>query len=236
MMAILDKWDFKLTVDEVLQAQGADPGMIRLRRPSLIENTEKAIMIGTPLLHPQVQYEKYQVKGFVHQRLELFSNNSTNGKAYLSGPLIAQHLARSQEVIVIVCTIGSEIDAVVSSMFRVEPVIALALDGFGSAAVEKLSLMVCNYFEARTEENTLKTTMPLNPGMIGWPIETGQPQIFELVDGEEINVSLTDSCMMIPTKSLSMVLGMGKDVSEIGSSCDYCNLNGVCRYQDHYAK
>jgi hypothetical protein len=235
-MAILDKWDLQLTVNDVLRAQGADPEVLRVRRPSLVENTEKAITLGTSLLQPKVLYKKYLVKGFVHQRLELYSDNSMNGKAYLSGPLIAQHLPRSQEVIVLICTIGRELDEMVSNMFKVDPVVALALDGVGSAAVEKLSLQVCNYFETKARKNGLKTTIPLNPGMIGWPIETGQPEIFVLLDSEEIQVSLTESCMMIPNKSLSMVLGRGVDVSVNGSSCDYCNLNGVCRYQNHYEK
>jgi hypothetical protein len=31
------------------------------------------------------------------------------------------------------------------------------------------------------------------------------------------------------------VLGIGKDVSPVGSSCDYCTLKGTCKYQNHYA-
>jgi len=41
--------------------------------------------------------------------------------------------------------------------------------------------------------------MPLNPGMIGWSVDIGQPEIFSLLDCEEIDVSLTDSYMMVPT-------------------------------------
>jgi hypothetical protein len=72
--------------------------------------------------------------------------------------------------------------------------------------------------------------------MIGWPLEIGQPEIFVLLDSEDIKVSLTDSCMMKPNKSLSMVIGISKMKSIMGNSCDYCSLQGVCRYQDHYAK
>jgi hypothetical protein len=135
-----------------------------------------------------------------------------------------------------VCTVGSELDDVVTSLFKVDPMVALALDGVGSAAVEMLAIQACNYFEDQAKYDGLKTSMPLNPGMVGWSVDVGQPQIFSLVDGEEIHVSLTDSWMMVPNKSLSQVLGIGIDVSSFGSSCEYCSLKGICKYQNHYAK
>ncbi len=235
-MPILDHWKLQLTIDDVLRAQGADPDVIRLRRPSLVKSTEDAITTGIPLLYPRVLYEKYVVKGLIHERLELYSSSFSNGKSYLSGELIAQHLARAQMLIVMICTIGSEIDENVSRLFNIDPLIAIALDGVGSAAVERLAILACNYFETQAKDDGLKTTMPLNPGMVGWSVEQGQPQIFTLLESEQIQVSLSESCMMTPNKSLSMVLGVGEDVSAKGSSCDFCSLKGVCKYQNHYAK
>jgi hypothetical protein len=234
-MTILNHWEINISNQEVIKAQGANPDTILQRRPSLLENISEGMNIGSALIKPQVIYERYRVKKFVHQRLELITNTSKNGKGYLSGELIAKHLAHSQEIIVIVCTVGDELDNMVSSLFKVNPVLAVVLDGYGSAAVEKLSLLACNYFEKVAQKEGLFSTMPLNPGMIGWPVEIGQPEIFILVDTEDIKVTLTESLMMIPSKSLSMVIGLGVDKSVSSSSCDYCNLKGVCRYQDHYA-
>jgi hypothetical protein len=235
-MPILDNWQIQLLTDDVLKAQGADPASIRQRRPALVASTEQAIVVGRSLLHPLVLYEKFPVKRFVHERLELVTDRNGNGIALLTGKLIAQHMRRVQTVIVMVCTIGSELDESVSSLFKVDPVMAVALDGVGSAAVEQLAIQACNYFEAEANDQELQTTLPLNPGMIGWSVEEGQPQIFTLLDSEGINVSLTESCMMIPNKSISMILGLGKEVSSTGTSCDYCSLNGVCKYQNHYVK
>jgi hypothetical protein len=235
-MPILDQWEISLTTDEVLRAQGAEPDAIRLRRPSLVAITDGAIAKATHLLHPLVLYEKYTIKNLVHERLELVGNASYPGKSCLSGQLIAQHLARAQSIIVMICTIGSELDENISSFFRVDPMSSLALDGVGSAAVENLTIQACNYFESQAIADGLKTTMPLNPGMVGWPLDQGQPQIFSLLDSDQIQVSLTESGMMMPSKSLSLVLGIGDNVSAIGLSCDYCSLKGVCNYQNHYVK
>jgi len=235
-MPILDHWDIQLTVDQVLRAQGADPEVIRSRRPNLVKTTEQAIIMGQALLKPLVLYEKYEVKGFTHERLELTQHSSDHEKHHLSGQLIAQHLARAQEILVMLCTIGSELDNSVSSLFNVNPMVALALDGVGSAAVEMLTIQASNHFENLVKNDGLNTTMPLNPGMVGWSVELGQSEIFSLLDCEEVNVSLTDSWMMVPNKSLSLVMGIGKDVSAYGTSCEYCTLKGICNYQNHYAK
>lgn len=235
-MPILDKWDLSITTDEVLRAQGANPELIWLNRPALVQSTVEAITIGISTIHPIVLYEQYRVKGLTHERLELEVRSSDTMNAHLSGKLIAQHLASAESIILILCTIGSELDDTVSSLFRIDPLKGLALDGVGSASVECLAIQACNFFEAQAKADGLKTTMPLNPGMVGWPLDQGQLQVFSLLDSEQIHVSLTESCMMIPSKSLSMVLGVGTEVSQSGSSCDYCSLKDVCKYQNHYDK
>ncbi len=235
-MPILNHWELRLDVDDVLLAQGADPASIRARRPALIASTEKAIELGSSLLHPAVLFEQYPVKRFTHERLELVAPTPGNGKPQLTGPLIAKHLARAQDVVVMVCTIGNELDDCVSSLFKKDALMAVAVDGVGSAAVEMLAIQAANHFEIQALAHGQKSSMPLNPGMVGWPVEEGQVQIFTLLDSDSIQVSLTESCMMTPNKSLSMVLGLGDEMSATGSSCDYCSLKGVCRYQNHYAK
>jgi hypothetical protein len=40
--------------------------------------------------------------------------------------------------------------------------------------------------------------------------------------------------MMVPRKSISMVLGFGADLTSTGRACDFCNMRETCHYQDHY--
>lgn len=235
-MPVLNHWEISIDVDDVLRAQGADPEVIRQRRPSLADAAEDALRKGKSILHPLVLYEKYSVNRLIHDRLELVPNSPDQKRANLTSPLVAQHLGRSHEVILLICTIGKEVDELVESLFKSDPVLAIAMDGVGSAAVENLAIQACNYFESRANSEGLNTSMPLNPGMIGWPVEQGQPEIFTLIDSEKIEVFLNESCMMVPNKSLSIVLGVGADVSQVGISCDYCSLKGVCKYQNHYGK
>jgi hypothetical protein len=234
-MPILDVWELQLNIDQVLRAQGANPEEIRLRRPDLVNTIEKAISIGKHFLHPQVLYGKYHVVNFTHERLELDTGNLKPGNHFLSGKLISQQLAQAKEILILCCTIGAELDDHVASLFKIDPGLAIALDGVGSAAVETLAIQACNHFENQVKMDGLTTTIPINPGMIGWPVNQGQPQIFSLLDCEEIQVTITDSWMMVPMKSLSMVLGIGDNLISGGTPCEYCSLKVICKYQNHYA-
>ena len=151
------------------------------------------------------------------------------------GPLIADHLAAANEVIVAVCTVGDGVAGAVSEMFQTDPVRALALEGVAGAAAEALAEAVCRHFDALALAEGLKTSIPLNPGMIGWPLEEGQTQIFGLLDATEIGVSLDPgTSIMRPLKSLSLVIGLGRDLNPTGQTCDFCSMRETCRYKDHY--
>jgi hypothetical protein len=223
-----------LEADQVLRAIGADPQVIRLRRPALVEAAEWALKEGLPLLDPKVLTHEGAVQGFRHERLELEGPSGASGRLVLKGPLIAQHLGAAEQVILLVCTIGAELENIVSELMQTDPLLGWTLDGLGSAAVEALALDVCNHFEDQAARTGRHTSLPLSPGMIGWPIEEGQPQIFSIIDGLEAGVRLTASGQMMPRKSLSMVLGVGVNIGRGGRTCDYCSLSDTCKYQNHY--
>lgn len=227
-MAVLRDWELDLTADQVLRAQGADPAAIRARKPALAGIAEWALREGLPLLEPAVLYREITTGKLRHERLSLAAGGS------LSGRLIAQHLGGAGRVIALLATIGPGLEEIAGELMRTDPLLGWALDALGSAAVEALSLAACNYFEAQAQRAGAQTTLPLSPGMVGWPAIQGQAQIFALLDGGEIGVSLTANSLMLPRKTLSMVVGVGAQVTRGGRSCDYCSLSETCQYQNHY--
>jgi hypothetical protein len=225
-MPVLRDWELTVDADKVLWGQGADPALVRARRPKLLAIAEAAIEEGRPLLAPAVLYRRFSVVGLRHERLLLDGGS-------LVGPLIADHLAAANEVIVAVCTVGDGVASAVSEMFQTDPVRALALEGLAGAAAEALAEAVCRRFDALALADGLKTSIPLNPGMIGWPLDEGQPQIFSLVDASEIGVSLdAGTYIMRPLKSLSLVIGLGRDLNPTGQTCDFCSMRETCRYKE----
>lgn len=227
-MPILDQWDLRLDADAVLRGQGAEPSILRTRRPHLVDVAAQALNEALPLVHPLVLYGRFPVEAIHHSHVRLVAGKKLIGEA------ISGYLAPAQEVVALVCTIGAELEEHTARVIETDMVRGLALYGAGSAAVEALANAACQYIEEQAAQQNLQTTVPLSPGMRGWSVEDGQPQIFSLLDGSQVGIKLTQSAIMVPLKSLSLILGIGADLNPKGTTCDYCTMRSVCRYQsDH---
>jgi len=239
-MPVLDDWTIQITAEDVLRLQGANPDLVRERRPFLFEIAQWAVQEGTPLLVPQVLYREFEVESLTHERLYVNADRPTAARRFISGELVVKHLLGAQVMIAMLCTVGDQLEETASAVMQEDPLRGLALDAAGSAAAEVLATNASYYFESLAVERGMQTSIPLNPGMLGWSVEIGQPQIFNLLAEEQhgnsgFQVSLTGSNLMIPRKTISLALGQGVNLSRQGKICDFCSLNETCRYQDHYA-
>jgi hypothetical protein len=225
-MPQLNNLPIAINADAVLRAQGADPIALRARRPEFVELAEYALAEAQPVLEPRVIYERCAVKDVLHNRLRLEDGFE------LKGSLVVEHLAPADEIVAILCTVGGGIEAMTQAAFSTDPVYGLALDAVGSATVEALSVAACRHFELEAESQGMGSSVPLSPGMDNWPVGEGQPQLFNLLPAQEIGVSLTEGCLMQPSKSLTLVLGIGAAVNAKGTVCDYCAVRNNCRYRE----
>jgi hypothetical protein len=78
---------------------------------------------------------------------------------------------------------------------------------------------------------------PLSPGMPELPI-ANQQLVFQLLPADEIGVRLTDRYVMVPLKSISMVIGLGTEMPTWTQAevCARCSLNQNCLHRMHYAR
>ncbi len=228
-MSILRNWELDIDVDAVLRGQGSDPEAIRKRGNALVGLAEKALEEGKAYLDPIAAYRWKTVEALRHERIDL------EGGGQLTGSLVVQHLGAAEQVVGVLCTIGDSLEEKVSQVMVENPAYGLALDGLGSAAVESLANAVCHHFETQAAERGHRASIPLSPGMVGWPVEVGQQEIFDMLGEDNAGVRLTSSSMMIPRKSLTMVLGFGPEISEEGHPCDYCSMHETCRYKTEYS-
>ena len=106
------------------------------------------------------------------------------------------------------------------------------LDGIGTAAVDSLCREVSITIAKEAGSRGFNTGSPINPGMPCLPV-TEQGWLLELAHAKDIGVSLSSTGMMIPRKSTSMVIGIGRDIETWTQSelCARCSLRETCRYK-----
>jgi len=218
-------WELEITVEDVLFAQAADAAELSRRSPRLVDIAQKAIDDAYRLISPMVVYQEVAVEAFQREKINL------HGGHQLTGSLVTKLLKGASTIIVAICTIGDALEKQASSMASSDLIYSFALDSVGSVAAEHLGDLACWYFEDQKKQQGLNTTIPINPGMIDWDLKEGQTEIFKILAHQNHGVQLSESGLMTPLKSQSLVLGAGHRVRNHGVSCDYCEFNGRCQFQ-----
>ena len=142
---------------------------------------------------------------------------------------------QSEKTVLAICTIGKELEQKSSSLLKKgELAQGIILDAIASHAAEETASSCNNLIldELKDEIENKEVTNRFSPGYCQWILEDGQSLIFSLLPAEKINVSLSQSMMMIPRKSISFALNIGDSVDkELGiRECETCRLEN-CKFR-----
>lgn len=163
---------------------------------------------------------------------------------------LAKNLKGCKETILFAATIGVEIDRLIAKYSRISPTKALIFQAIGAERIEALCDAFCEDIEREyvqgTEESQRISFKPrFSPGYGDVPLET-QKDIFKVLEcSKKIGISLNDSLLMSPTKSVTAFVGLtvsgneedsGKVLKETGikkktTKCATCN-NVECVYRE----
>jgi len=215
-----EDFDFRLTVTDVLKGQGIDPERASSR---LYEAAQAVIGEAEALVEPAAIYTVVDVIELDHQTVRFEAGQFV-------GSLVQKTVAGADQLYVAICTIGETLDNRVDQLMRENPVSAIALDGAGIAALRKVSQIIEALISRETGELGLSLGMRAQPGQEGWPIEQ-QREVFKLLPAREIGVRLTESCLMIPRKSVSFVIPRGDNLSNAAVPCDFCSKRSRCEWR-----
>jgi len=226
-MPVIRDIPLRLKTSEVLRRQGLGGGAkvrpeIKLLIRELLASLKKA-----RLLEPAVAYEFYKVDSMNGSQISL------EGDKAIHGPLLPAIFPEAKELAVLLCTIGPRLEGQAADYFNQgEPLRGTLLDGIGSAAVDSLTEEVCKFIAEEASSRGYEASSPISPGMPGLPI-TEQWQLLKLVPAGEIGVSLTSSGIMVPRKSVSMVMGIGPKMAKWTRAevCARCSLRETCHYK-----
>jgi len=229
-MKIIKNIKLKIDEDEVLRYQGYSKNKVKKPSEVILQITREEIVRGHSLFKPKGIYSSVKIKqiSFSDGKVDLKSGFSLN----FSNSII--NLLRGASSLVLgLVSIGSSLENKVSEFFtQGEYPRAVTLDAVGTVAVESLSRDIRNLVCQEANEQYLKTTRYFSPGYGDWDISQ-QKDIFKIIPTNKIGVSLTESYMMVPQKSLSWIIGIGKNItisSKNDHSCQICQATN-CQFR-----
>lgn len=159
---------------------------------------------------------------------------TVNNVCFYPGKIILVQLRKSEAFVFFNCTAGKGIEEW-SKMLAAnnDPLGAYISSVIGSVIVEMAMDKIQSLLKEEMERNNLGITNRYSPGYCGW--STGeQKQLFSMFPDNFCNIRLTGSMMMDPVKSVSGIIGVGKDVKYNPYICNLCNRENCIYKKPNY--
>jgi len=179
------------------------------------------------LLQTAAAYGYYPVTGMSGVQI------SMEGDKAVHGPALPALFLEAKELAVIICTIGPKLEKQASGYTKNGQALrGMLLDGIGSAAIDTLIPETLRIIAKEVSARGYEISSPVNPGMPGFAM-TEQWNLVELAKTDEIGVILTKSGILVPRKSVSMVIGIGPRMTRWTQAevCARCSLRETCPYK-----
>ncbi len=152
-----------------------------------------------------------------------------NSMLYLDGvefdpmPIITHQLRKGEKFVILVGTVGAEMDQWIHN-YRVDSDImkAYVADGLGSVIAEAIVAYGAKYLEALYSGEGMHISNSYSPGYCGWNV-IEQHKLFSLLPEQFCGITLCESSLMLPIKSVSSVIAVGVDVVKRDYGCAICN-------------
>jgi hypothetical protein len=210
--------------DEVLRFQGYQKG-VDVPSAEVLAIFAEALELGERLMAPRLVYRAAPVTGLGADRIEA-------GGESLHIPQIGRLWGPIEAVGAGICTVGDAIETRVRELFEARELpLAVMLDSVGSAAAESLAEYANDLLCQAAIPDGLRVTNRISPGYAGWDTAE-QARLFRLCPGRGIGVTLNASCFMTPAKSISWLVGLGREarVDHYFTQCRRCWMRD-CAYR-----
>ena len=144
-------------------------------------------------------------------------------KEFRAGSQVVNNMKNSELIAMFICTAGEEVSRrskeLMSSGSLLEGYVT---DMVGSLLAEGAMDILQERLRKEMESKGLKITNRYSPGYCDWKVDE-QHKLFSLFPEGFCGVQLSESALMKPIKSVSGVIGIGRDVSFNKYVCDACS-------------
>lgn len=178
--------------------------------------------------NPKYTYEIFDIK---RQNKVLFLKGSNI--IFSEDDIIMHSLKDSSKAALIAATLGLEIDRKILLYMKTRPIKGLVLDACASAAVESLFSKADSEVKSIALAQDLYAAFRYGPGYGKFPLHF-QFEILQALDAyRKIGLSVTESFLLSPRKSLTAIMGLKQAVPGKGENRTKCmSCSAVnCQYR-----
>lgn len=189
----------------------------------IYEKVRRAIQEVEAAMRPKHIYRLFLIKRDCNGRLLL-----AEACMPLPGDSMAAHLAGCGRAIVLAATLGDAADRLLRLWQLQDMEMAVVIDACLTAAIEG--------YADEVQEGLAGQYGPLtprfSPGYGDFPLEVQRELLHCLDATRRIGLTLTQSLLMVPTKSITAVMGLANACEqEKKNSCESCNLRNSCAFK-----
>ena len=194
---------------------------------NLIEIIEECINITKDRINPRYTFRVYSIKQKYKGIIELEGTN-----LILESNDLYEILKDCNECILMAATLGINIEKDIKKYSCTELTKGIIIDSCATTAIEE----VCDRVQNEIENNILKNgqylTFRYSPGYGDLSIEKNT-EILTILNGQkEIGLTITNSGIMIPRKSVIAIIGItDKKVEQDKTSCSTCKNKSKCKFK-----
>lgn len=141
---------------------------------------------------------------------------------------LAKHLQGCKEVLLLGTTLGVRVDAAIRRLAMLSVAEGAAAQAVGASLIESY----CDEVQAKQDTGSLRQKTRFSPGYGDWDLAE-QKKMFALLDcAKAIGLTLTEGCMMVPTKSVTAIIGLTEEDTCVskGHKCNECS-NVNCEFR-----
>ena len=180
--------------------------------------------------HPRIIIKEYPI--------ELSGNtviiHADNEDVTLESESLCRNLEGCCGAMLLAATIGPACDMLVRRASVTSAAEASIYQAAGAAAIEAFLDDMNDKLKSEYEAKGLFLRPRFSPGYGDLKLDH-QKDWFRLLDiTKQIGIELTDSLLMVPTKSVTAIIGVGRDPNASGCSgcagCGSCNMHNTCEF------
>ncbi len=144
---------------------------------------------------------------------------------------LTRNLKGCKEIVMLAVTIGPGADRLVKRSEIRDMLKAYTYQAVGAAAVEAWCDEVNERIKQEAADKELYARPRFSPGYGDFPLEVQKDFERILEMPKSIGVSLSESLLMTPTKSITAVIGLSDKATDCHrAGCEECNMHETCEY------